>query len=282
MRVAYTEWGPRHAERTVVCLHGLTRNSRDFDYLARYLAVAGIRVVAPDLPGQGRSDPLTRSRHYATPVYLAAMSGILARVGTSEVDWVGTSLGGHIGMDLAALPYTPIHTLVLNDFRAKVPGAALTRIRNYLYSDRRFRSTEELELQFRNAYKPFGSLTDEQWRHLAVHSAVSVGDGQYRQNYDPAIKMQFMLPIMIDVTLWNVWDRIECPVLIVRAGHSDLLRRDTVERMLHRGIAASRELVESIEFPDCGHALSLMEERQWRVLGEFLSRDAVDAAAPSD
>src|SRR6185295_13008424 len=110
-RMAYTEWGPRESEQTVLCVHGLTRNGRDFDFLAQYLAERGMRVVAPDLPGRGRSERLPRAFDYATPAYLSAMAGLLARLNVSEVDWVGTSLGGHIGMEFAAQRGAPIRRL---------------------------------------------------------------------------------------------------------------------------------------------------------------------------
>ena len=123
--MGYTAWGPEDAERTVVCVHGLTRNSRDFDFLAQRFAERGMRVVAPDLPGRGRSAPVEHAEDYGTPLYLAVMGALIAHLGVKEIDWVGTSLGGHIGMELAARPGSPIRRLVLNDFGARVPAAAL-------------------------------------------------------------------------------------------------------------------------------------------------------------
>lgn len=273
-RVAYTEWGPRDAERTVVCAHGLTRNSRDFDFLAQHLAQRGMRVVAPDLPGRGRSERLPRGHLYATPAYLAVMAGLLSRLHVTAVDWVGTSLGGHIGMELAALPGAPIRRLVLNDFGAKLQGLALNRLGKYSRLKRQFGSIDELEQHLRNIYQPFGVLTDSQWRHMAEHSCVQEGDGSYRQNYDPAISNDFLLwPAMLDIALWHVWERVECPVLILRGETSDLLLPETVNRMKQRGLAASKGLVESLEIPECGHAPSLMAADQMRVIEEFLVRD---------
>src|SRR5258708_35145309 len=117
-RVAYVEWGPADAEQVVLCVHGLTRNGRDFDFLARRLAQRGLRVIAPDLPGRGKSDWVPTATDYATPLYMAAMAAVIARSGAQAVDWVGTSLGGHVGMEMAALPGAPIRRLVLNDFGA--------------------------------------------------------------------------------------------------------------------------------------------------------------------
>jgi pimeloyl-ACP methyl ester carboxylesterase len=279
-RVAYTEWGPRESEQTVVCVHGLTRNGRDFDFLAQHLAQRGMRVVAPDLPGRGRSERLPRGNLYATPAYLSVMAGLFSRLNVSEVDWVGTSLGGHIGMEVAALPGAPIRRLVLNDFGARLQGVALNRLGKYARLNRRFSSVEDLEQHLRNIYQPFGTLTDSQWRHMAEHSAARESDGSYRQNYDPAISSDFLLwPALLDIALWHVWERVDCPVLILRGETSDLLLRETVNRMRERGLAASKRLVEAVEIPNCGHAPSLMALDQIRVIEEFLVRGDQTAEA---
>lgn len=278
-RMAYTEWGPQDSAHTVICVHGLTRNSRDFDFLARYLAQRGMRVVAPDLPGRGRSEKLAHAQDYATPAYLSAMAGLLARINVSEVDWIGTSLGGHIGMELAAQSGAPIRRLVLNDFGARIQGRALNRLGSYLHLEQHFRTIAELEAHLRKIYEPFGALTDSQWRHLAEHSASLGSDGHYRLNYDPAIKSLFLWPTLLDITLWHVWERVACPVLILRGEDSDLLTRGTVSRMQQRGITASKGLVEAVEIPGCGHAPSLMAVDQMRVIGAFLTGDETSAEA---
>lgn len=279
-RVSYTEWGPEQSERTVICLHGLTRNGRDFDFIARYLAQRGMRVVAPDLPGRGRSERLQHAEDYATPAYLGAMAGLLARLQVSEVDWIGTSLGAHIGMELAAKHAAPIRRLVMNDFGARTQGAALNRLGNYLRLQQHFRTLEDLEQHMRTIYAPFGDLTDAQWLHMTEHSADLGSDGFYRQNYDPAIKSQFLWPSMLDIVLWHVWERVTCPVLIMRGQHSDLLLPFTVTRMQQRGIAAARGLVQAVEIPGCGHAPSLMSLDQMQLIEAFLmdDDDSVEAA----
>ena len=190
-RVAYLEWGPADAEQVVICVHGLTRNCRDFDYLARRLAHRGLRVIAPDLPGRGRSAWVTPPTDYATPLYIAVAAAVIARSGAKAVDWVGTSLGGHVGMEVAALPGSPIRRLVLNDFGARVAGIALQRIGSYLRMKRRFADLAELEAHLRTIHEPFGKLTDAQWRHIAEHSAEKTEDGDLRQHYDPGIGRAF-------------------------------------------------------------------------------------------
>ncbi len=162
---------------------------------------------------------------YATPLYLSVLTSLIARLDVDEVDWVGTSLGGHIGMEFAAHAGAPIRRLVLNDFGARIAARALQRISAYLTADagRRFESVEEIDEHLREILAPFGNLTDEQWRHLAEHGAMPTDDGRFRLRHDPAIAKQFWWPIMIDIVLWQAWDKVQCPTLILRGVHSDLL-----------------------------------------------------------
>lgn len=269
-RVAYAEWGPADAQQVVMCVHGMTRNARDFDFLARRLAQKGMRVIAPDLPGRGRSEWLKSPSDYHTPTYIAAMAAVIARSGAKEVDWVGTSLGGHIGMEMAALPGSPIRRLVLNDFGARISGVALQRIGSYLRNSRRFASIAEVEEHLRTIHETFGALTDAHWRHMAEHSSVKTAEGDYRQHYDPAIGRVFSWPLMVDVSLWNIWDRVSCPVLILHGEDSDLLHASTVRDMQKRGAAAKKKLVRAIVVRECGHAPSLMTDSQIALVEEFL------------
>lgn len=274
IQLHYTEWGPEQSDRTVLCVHGLTRNGRDFDFLAKHLAGIGMRVIAPDLPGRGCSERLPAMHHYVTETYLAAMTALLCRLDANEVDWVGTSLGGHIGMEFAARQGAPIRRLVLNDFGARVQGAALHRLGRNARMAKHFRTQADLEQHLRTVYQPFGALSDEQWRHMAEHSSRRQSDGTYHLNYDPAISTHFMLwPALLDISLWHVWERVQCPVLILRGETSDLLIGSTVERMKQRGIAAEQGLVESVEIPHCGHAPALMDLEQMRTIESFLLRD---------
>ena len=269
-RVAYADWGPRDAAHVVICVHGLTRNGRDFDFLARRLATRGLRVIAPDLPGRGRSEWVQPGTDYATPLYLATAATLIAATGAKAVDWLGTSLGGHIGMELAAMPGTPIRRLILNDFGARVAGSALQRIGAYLRVKRRFSSIDDLEAHLRSIHEPFGKLTDAQWRHLAEHSAVKTDDGDYRQHYDPGIARMFSWPLMVDISLWHVWDKVACPTLILHGEDSDLLHASTVRTMVKRGEAGRKGLVRAIEVRECGHAPALMSDAQISVVEEFL------------
>ena len=263
----------------MVCVHGLTRNARDFDFLARRLAAKGMRVIAPDLPGRGKSDWVPTATDYATPLYLSAMSTVIARSGAGAVDWIGTSLGGHVGMEMAALPGNPIRRLLLNDFGARVGGVALQRISSYMKVKRRFAGVEELEAHLRSIHEPFGHLTDAQWRHMAEHSAVKTEEGDYRQHYDPGIGRAFSWPIMVDIALWNIWDQVACPVLILRGEDSDLLHASTVREMQKRGIAGKNGLVRAVEVREVGHAPALMNDAQISLVEEFLADEKATSKA---
>jgi len=279
-RLAYAEWGPVQAERTVVCVHGVSRTGRDFDVLAAALAEQGARVVAPDLPGRGRSDWLDASAHYTDRAYLRAMAALIARLDVEAVDWVGTSLGGHIGMMMAAERATPIRRLVLNDFGARVSAAALRRIGAYLGRSWRFASIEELEAHLRDIHAPFGALSDAQWRHLAETSAAPDGAGGLRFHFDPRIGMRFAIPIWLDVVLWQLWDQIDCPVLLLRGADSDLIDARTVDDMKRRGPASKAGRFTAVEIAGCGHAPALMDAAQVAIVGDFLfDRSAPDAPA---
>jgi pimeloyl-ACP methyl ester carboxylesterase len=270
-RVNYVDWGPIDAEQVVFCVHGLTRNSRDFDYLARRLVQKGMRVMAIDLPGRGLSGWVIPTSDYATPLYLAACNTVIARSGAKAIDWIGTSLGGHVGMEMAALPGNPIRRLLLNDFGARVGGIALQRIGAYIRMKRRFASVDELEAHLRTIHVPFGKLTDAQWHHIAEHSALKTPEGDYAQHYDPGIGRAFSWPLMVDIALWNIWDNVSCPVLILRGEDSDLLHASTVREMQKRGVAGRNGLVRAVEVRGVGHAPALMNDAQIALVEEFLA-----------
>jgi pimeloyl-ACP methyl ester carboxylesterase len=198
---------------------------------------------------------------------------VIARTGADEVDWVGTSLGGHVGMEIAALPNTPVRRLLLNDFGARIGGVALQRIGAYLRVKRHFESVDALETHLRTVHVPFGHLTDTQWKHMAEHSARKAEEGDYRQHFDPAIARAFSWPLMVDISLWDVWEKVACPTLILRGEDSDLLHASTVRDMLKRGEAAKKGWVRSVEVRECGHAPMLMSDSQISLVEEFLQSE---------
>lgn len=266
-KVAYTQWGDPTNRRVLVCVHGLTRCSRDFDEFAKVLS-SEYRIACPDLPGRGRSHWLVVPTDYKPPTYLTDLVALIARLDVDEVDWVGTSLGGILGIMLAAQPNNPIRKLVINDVGAFIHKSALERIKGYVGHDPHFASIEELEAYLREVHAPFGPLTDAQWRHLAQHSArPDATHGGWRLHYDPDIAVTFRESAESDMDLWPFWERISCPVLILRGAESDVLPLDTAEKMLTRGPTA-----ELVEFPGVGHAPMLMDIRQIDVVREWLDR----------
>jgi pimeloyl-ACP methyl ester carboxylesterase len=266
--IAYAEWGPPEASRTAICVHGLTRNGRDFDWLAEALAARGWRVLCPDMPGRGRSAWLREAGDYGYALYLAAGAALIARSGADEVAWVGTSMGGIIGMMLAAQPDTPIARLVLNDVGALIPKAALERIATYVGNDARFADLVELEAYLRRVHAPFGALTDAQWRHMAIHGARPAEQGGLALHYDPAIATPFKQQEPQDVNLWPVWEQVACPTLIIRGASSDLLPAETAAEMIRRGCLHAGV----VEIPGCGHAPALMDDVQIAHVVDFLER----------
>ena len=262
--LSYADWGTAGPARSVVCVHGLTRNGRDFDHLARVLA-ADRRVLCPDVVGRGLSDPLTNPEDYALPTYIGHMMQFLQKQGLTEVDWVGTSMGGLIGMGLAAMPESPIRRLVLNDVGPFLPKAALEYINSYLGLDLRFPSLEALEAHLRKIHAGFGPLTDAEWRHLAEHSVARREDGRFGLNYDQRLAQPMTRGPIENLELWPVWDQIRCPVLVLRGTESDLLLAATAAEMARRGPKA-----EVIEIDGSGHAPALMAKDQIAIVQTWL------------
>ena len=265
-RMAYVEWGDPHNPRVLVCVHGLTRNARDFDVLAQSLA-GHYRVVCPDVVGRGRSNWLRLKEHYQVHQYAADMVTLIARLNVDEVHWVGTSMGGMIGMALAAQAETPIARLVLNDVGPVISAAAVKRIGEYIGLMPQFATFNDAEQYVRAVSATFGKFTDAQWKHLTEHVTRQKADGGYEFVYDPGIAVPFRqaLDTGKDVELWPLYDAIRCPTLVVRGAESDLLSHETCLEMGKRGPKA---LVT--EIPGVGHAPMFMDDAQVAVVKEFL------------
>ncbi len=261
--VNYYEWGDPANDRVLICVHGLTRNGRDFDDIAQALS-SEYRVLCPDIAGRGRSEWLTHKEDYSYPVYCADMAALIARSGAKTVDWIGTSMGGLIGMLLAATPKSPIRKLVLNDIGPFIPKKSLERLATYVGKPVTYDTFEAFEQYIRTISATFGPLTDKQWRHLAETTGVRKPDGRWGTNYDPAIALPFTGPIS-DFVLWPFWDQVRAPTLLIRGKDSDLLLRETAIEMTTRGPKA-----KLVEFEGIGHAPMLMDDGQIRVVREFL------------
>jgi pimeloyl-ACP methyl ester carboxylesterase len=292
-RIAYTEWGDPGAARVVVCVHGLTRNARDFDFLARRLARRA-RVLCLDVAGRGRSDWLARKADYGFDLYQSDAATLIARATAparrgllawlrrllparpAAVDWVGTSMGGIIGMLLAARPGSPIRRLVLNDVGATIPWRALARMKGLMRRHEPFADMRAVQSHVRETYAGFGPLSDLQWRHLARHSVRRLKDGRYQLAYDPALEASLWNGSDLDmplgpelvrgINLWRHWDAIRAPTLLLRGGDSDVLPRDVAHEMLGRGPKA-----QLVEFKGVGHAPALMADEQIHAIERFLA-----------
>lgn len=262
-RVVYYEWGDAGNPAVVVCVHGVGRNGRDFDVLGEALAPTH-RVLAVDMPGRGASDWLADPMDYVFPVYLTALTALIAASGADTVAWVGTSMGGLLGIVAAAQPNAPISKLVVNDVGPYVEPAALARIGTYFGTGVTFATFSEYEAYVREISAPFGHLSDAQWEHLARSNGRQGGDGRWEVGYDPAIAIPFRSqPAPPD--LWPQWDAIGCPTLVLRGADSDLLSGATARAMTERGPRA-----RVIEFPGVGHAPMLLERTQYEPVVQFL------------
>jgi pimeloyl-ACP methyl ester carboxylesterase len=292
-RVAYCDWGDPDAGHVVLCVHGLSRNARDFDYLAGTLE-RDCRVVCMDVVGRGDSDWLQDKSGYTFRTYLYDAAALIARITTptrpgllrgrraTTLDWVGTSMGGLIGMLLAARPNSPIRRLVLNDVGPFVPWNALFRLKGHVGRDPVFATLADAESYLREACASFGIRGKAHWRHLVRYSVRERKDGSFDLRYDPAIgrpttaQIDPELPLgaefMRGVDLWNVWNEVRCPVLALRGAESDVLPASTLEQMRRR-----KPEIEIVEFPGVGHAPALFESDQIEVVREFLLRNADEA-----
>jgi len=264
-RMAYLEWGDPRNRDVLVCVHGLTRSARDFDVVARSLS-DHYRVVCPDIAGRGDSDRLADPMLYIVPQYAADMVTLIARLDVESVDWLGTSLGGLIGMALAALPGSPVRKLVLNDAEPVVSHASLERIGAYVGLTPTFPTFDEAVKYVRAISAPFGPHSDEQWRFLASNWVRQDKDGMWRPHYDPRIAEPFKANMPAgDMELWSHYDAIRCPTLVVRGAQSDLLAKKTVEEMSRRGPKA-----KVVEIAGVGHAPTLLHADQVKVVRDFL------------
>ncbi|MEY4414219.1 MAG: hypothetical protein RIQ53_1512 [Pseudomonadota bacterium] len=269
-RMAYHEWGAPANARVVVCVHGLTRQGRDFDALAQRLS-ADFRVVCPDVVGRGHSDWLADPAGYAIPQYVADMVTLIARLEAAELHWVGTSMGGLIGLGVAALAGAPLRSLVLNDVGPALEWTALQRIGQFVGLPVRWPDEQTAIDALWSVSQGFGPHTPEQWRALC-RPQLRQGDDGWRSHYDPAIGLAFRaltpeLAAAGEAALWAAWDRITCPVLLLRGAASDLLSAATAQAMGERGPRARR-----VEFDGVGHAPTLVQPDQQEPVLAFLAQ----------
>ncbi|HSU62717.1 MAG TPA: alpha/beta fold hydrolase, partial [Burkholderiales bacterium] len=248
-----------------VCVHGLLRSARDFEPLARELS-SHFRIACPDLAGRGDSDRLPDPALYAVPQYLADMVTLLARLDTESVNWLGTSLGGLVGMALAAQPGTPVKQLVLNDIGPVIARQALERIGAYAGERHVFATFDDGARYMRDISTPFGPHSEAQWRFLAENWLRRDAEGRWQPHYDPRIGEAFRATVPEkDMELWPTYDAVRCPTLVIRGAQSDLLARGTAEQMRARGPKA-----KLAEIAGVGHAPTLLSAEQIGIVRDFL------------
>ena len=278
-RMAYWQWGNPEAGHVIVCVHGLSRQGRDFDVLAQALVARSgddLRVVCPDVVGRGKSDWLKEPMSYQIPNYVADMLALLAQVKPTMLDWVGTSMGGLIGMVIGGQPGlplpVPVRRLVLNDVGPTIQWQALQRIGQYLGNAPRFASLEQAAQAMWVISTSFGPHTPEQWLALSQHMVKPMTDekGGVAMHYDPAIALPFRTvtpesAAQGEAALWQVFDNIKAKTLLLRGANSDLLSHETAQAMTERGPKAAL-----MEFEGVGHAPTLIAPDQVQAVADFL------------
>ncbi|MGA7814403.1 alpha/beta fold hydrolase [Caballeronia sp.] len=265
--IAYTEWGDPANPRVLLCVHGLTRSGRDFDEVAKALG-REYRVVCPDVVGRGLSDWLVDPRAYAVPQYVSDMITLIARLNVETVDWFGTSMGGLIGLGLAGLPNSPIRKLLLNDIGPHIEPIALERIASYLGKPASFATLQEGVDNAAELAASFGPLTADEWRAINT-PLLKEREGRWGYRYDPNVAVPFSAAnpeasSLGEAMLWRALAAIQHPVLVVRGEQSDLLSRETVQKMVAGGQAVS-----SVEIAGVGHAPAFLAPSQIEIARRF-------------
>lgn len=271
--IAYFEWGQAQAP-VVICVHGLTRNARDFDYVARALA-SNYRVISIDMPGRGDSDWMENSAGYNYPQYMMDCLSVVQHINAQQVQWIGTSMGGIIGMTIAALHPGIITRMLLNDIGAFIPKEALQRIFTYVSQPAIFDSRETAQIALRERFAPFGITKEAHWQHMFTHS-LEEASGKWRLRCDPAI----IDPIreetenftkMEDINLFELWEAVDIPTLIMRGAESDILSTQVAQEMAHGHWGIHIEEIQGV-----GHAPALMDNAQIQLVCDWLEGKTPD------
>jgi len=259
--IAYREWGAADNPKVAVCVHGLSRNLKDFDDLARALAPEW-RVLSVDMPGRGKSAWLDDKSLYGYPLYESVCVGLIAASGADEVAWIGTSMGGNLGMRLAARPGAPISRLVLNDIGPFVPAEGRRHNQADFGKDPRFASEAEGVAHVRATRGVFGPFTEAGWEKFGKDSLRRLEDGQWTLHYDPGLAGGG--PIT-DSDMWDIWPDIRIPVLTIWGEESKILTAATVDRMTKSG---PRTLVYAV--PGVGHCPGLTTKGEIDAIAGFI------------
>lgn len=266
-KVVYSEWGDPDNPRVVICVHGLTRNRDDFIWLAEALS-HHFRVICPDVVGRGQSDYLHDPIRYNYPQYMADMNALIARAQVEKVMWVGTSMGGLIGMMMASCSQNPITRMVINDIGPLVPADGLRRLSRYAPLSHIFPEFDNLLAYLKDTLRGYGGFTALQWKQLAENSAVwdEIQKG-WRPLYDPATAAYLTNDDITDIDFWKYWNQVNCPCLVLHGVTSDILRADTAQEM------GRKPRTTVVDFEGQGHALSLGTPAQIELVTNWLLKE---------
>ncbi|MGL6188223.1 MAG: alpha/beta fold hydrolase [Holosporales bacterium] len=266
-KIVYSEWGDPDNPRVVICAHGLTRNRHDFDWLAESLS-KHFRVVCPDIVGRGQSDYLHDPLKYNYPQYMADMNALIARLNVEKLMWVGTSMGGLIGMMLAGVPQSPITKMVINDIGPLVPAEGLRRLSQYAPVSHIFQEFDDIIDYLKETLRGYSGFTALQWKKLAENSAVwdEIHKG-WKALYDPAVAAYLSTSDLTDLDFWKYWNQLNCPCLVLHGAISDILRADTALEM------SRKPRVRVIDFEGQGHALSIGTPEQIDLVAQWLLKE---------
>ena len=268
-RMAYKEWGDPKNQNVLICVHGVTRVSDVFDVLALAL-MDKYRIICPDIVGRGKSDWLPNPQLYQIPQYVSDMVTLLARLDVETVDWLGTSMGGLIGMGLAAMPKNPIRKLILNDVGPALNFDAIVRIGEFIGQDVRFDTFDEAAAYIRAVSLSFGPHSEAQWHKLASDVLKQNKEGKWIRHYDLSlsIPVKAITPELAaagQAMLWTAYDAVKCKTLLVRGSESDLLTKEAAQEMTTRGPCATL-----IEIAGVGHAPTFVQPEQIEIAKKFL------------
>lgn len=273
-KIAYTEWGTEN-EDIIVCVHGLTGNSHDFDWLAPSLATQGFRVIAVDMAGRGRSDFLPDPQDYNYRQYLHDINVLLSYLGisgNSGIGWLGISMGGLLGICLAGMEDTPIRYMVIDDIGPSLPQNDLDLITQYIAQEYIFENLKEMEDFMRQTRGlSWGPVAEDQWAKMAENNARALDDGKLTYAFDPAIAEVFAKEPAGNLDLWQCWDNIECPVFVLRGADSTIFPQNVADEMLTRG-PGSRGLMTLEVIDGIGHVPALMDEAQITMVGNWMAK----------
>ena len=268
-KMVYTSWGSQDSsDKTLICIHGLNRNSRDWDFVGNHFSKKGYYVIAPDIVGRGNSDYLKDPMGYDIPYYVADIFVMIQTLGLKNIDFIGTSMGGLIGMAMAAMSHNPIRKLVLNDIGAEIERAGLARISGYSASQPDFDNYTLAKDYLINISRDFGDLPESVWEYYAQNSLQKNGSGKYELKRDVNLIKPFALAAPSDknMDLWAYWEKVKTTTLVIRGEHSDILSMKTIERMQDINPDTT-----SVQVDKAGHAPYLYSEAHFKFLEKFLN-----------